>query len=38
VRTGEWPGYADSGMTASLPKYLTDRLRAAYEAGQLTDA
>lgn len=35
LERGEWPGYADSGLTAHLPTWLDARLAREYETGEL---
>lgn len=35
LERGEWPGYADSGMTAHLPAWLDSRLARELETGEL---
>lgn len=37
IERNEWPGYADDGATAGLPKYLIDRLEADIQSGLLQE-
>jgi hypothetical protein len=37
LEKNEWPGYEDNGITASLPKYVQDRLDSERKMGLLPD-